>query len=336
MNCYRVSTILFCLFVYSYNALSQFVGGNSAGDASLQISNVSCAVINANSFAGGNTNVHSMASLLNIVCPVVNANPFAGGNGDGEVRAGLSVITCSVVNVNPYLGGVSDGHADLSQTNSVCAVINVNPYAGSIAGGHSSSSMLNVSPAQCLSAVLPIELLSFDAKLNSTEVDISWATASETNCDYFLIEKTINESKYEQVAVVKGAGTSTQKLNYKTTDTKPYSGISYYRLTQTDFDGSSHVSGLVAIDNEKMASKLFPNPITGEGRKLSVFCSSSCDDKLNFILKNFIGELLYSINLELKKGANEFPISIPVLANGIYYVELKSLEKSEVVKLVIK
>ncbi|MBK7856554.1 MAG: SBBP repeat-containing protein [Bacteroidetes bacterium] len=57
---------------------------------------------------------------------------------------------------------------------------------------------------------LPIELLSFDAAPNKNTIDITWATATETNNDFFTIEKSKDGNKFEDVAKVDGAGNSNQ------------------------------------------------------------------------------------------------------------------------------
>lgn len=98
---------------------------------------------------------------------------------------------------------------------------------------------------------LPVELLYFDGRLNKNKkVDLTWATASEINNDYFNIERSQDGKNWETIDRVEGAGNSNQKLNYQTKDSNPYEGVSYYRLKQTDFDGSFEYSNIVSINYE--------------------------------------------------------------------------------------
>ncbi|HNQ69652.1 MAG TPA: T9SS type A sorting domain-containing protein, partial [Bacteroidales bacterium] len=99
---------------------------------------------------------------------------------------------------------------------------------------------------------LPIELLSFDANVKNDYVITEWTTASEINNDYFTVERSTNAQDFEIVEIISGAGNSNQVINYSLTDVNPYSGISYYRLKQTDFDGVYSYSNIVAV---KIVSK---------------------------------------------------------------------------------
>lgn len=73
---------------------------------------------------------------------------------------------------------------------------------------------------------LPIELLDFNATLVENTVVIDWTTASETNNDYFLIERSFDGNSFNTIAQEKGAGNSTQTQTYTITDPSPVEGIS--------------------------------------------------------------------------------------------------------------
>ena len=84
---------------------------------------------------------------------------------------------------------------------------------------------------------LPISLLDFNVRPVLNQVEITWTTASETNNDFFTVERSQDGREFIPIGVVDGAGNSNTILNYKLMDADPYVGISYYRLKQTDFDG---------------------------------------------------------------------------------------------------
>ena len=88
---------------------------------------------------------------------------------------------------------------------------------------------------------LPIELLSFNAVLENRIVKLTWKTASETNNDFFTLEKSKDGISWESFKTVDGAGSSSSILNYEDYDQNPYSGVSYYRLKQTDFNGAFYL-----------------------------------------------------------------------------------------------
>ena len=114
---------------------------------------------------------------------------------------------------------------------------------------------------------LPVTLLKFTAAINNSWVDVNWNTASEINNDFFTVEKTRDLVHYETVAIVKGAGNSNQMVQYAVQDKKPYSGISYYRLKQTDFNKKESYSQLVAVtttESKTLDIIAYPNPTEGD------------------------------------------------------------------------
>ena len=94
--------------------------------------------------------------------------------------------------------------------------------------------------------------------MNNNQVNLAWTTASETNNDYFTIQKSKDAQIFEDVFVVDGAGNSSTIINYFDIDKSPYTGISYYRLKQTDFDGHVSYSNIVPIEyNPNGESSIF-------------------------------------------------------------------------------
>ncbi len=112
---------------------------------------------------------------------------------------------------------------------------------------------------------LPVEWLSFDVKLIGSAAQLTWATGSETNNDHFVIERSKDILTHtEDIGLVTGSGNSVQVQRYAFADTKPYPGLSYYRVRQVDFDGEETVTDWKAIDfGRKATVRYFPNPSSG-------------------------------------------------------------------------
>jgi trimeric autotransporter adhesin len=110
--------------------------------------------------------------------------------------------------------------------------------------------------------LLPVELLGFQVYVDDDrQVKIGWKTASELNCDYFTIEKSSDGTVWKLLETSDGAGTSTVVHQYGLTDDQPFPGVSYYRLLQTDFDGTISDLGTrsVILDQEEELI-VYPNP----------------------------------------------------------------------------
>jgi hypothetical protein len=119
---------------------------------------------------------------------------------------------------------------------------------------------------------LPVELLNFDAKrLNADKVDLDWATASELNNQGFEIERMLEvEGIFEAIGFVDGQGTTVNQTNYELLDDNSYTGVSYYRLKQVDFDGTTSYSEIKAVagtgdkNTTYIDVSVYPNPVYKE------------------------------------------------------------------------
>jgi hypothetical protein len=174
---------------------------------------------------------------------------------------------------------------------------------------------------------LPIELVSFDAYKTVEEsfVQIEWATSSEINNDYFTVEKSSDGINWETVSIITGAGNSNSVLNYAAKDYDPYPNTSFYRLKQTDFDGTFEYSELVAINISGTHEEVvvYPNPVA---KKLNIQSSSIQQIKI------IDSEGVTHIDAE----TSDF-IDVSNLPNGVYFLQMVNTETNEVIirKLII-
>jgi len=185
---------------------------------------------------------------------------------------------------------------------------------------------------------LPVELLSFEANLNKNKVDLKWITAAEVNNDYFTVERSLDARVWEETIIVNGAGNSNKTLMYFETDFFPITGISYYRLKQTDFDGEFLYSDIVTVKFETSEVVggtliLYPNPVSVEGTK-NVNVINRFNSEVVVVLKDIIGREIYSIKID-KGELIELPIKKGLPA-GVYIVTALSGSEMYSQKLIIK
>jgi hypothetical protein len=108
---------------------------------------------------------------------------------------------------------------------------------------------------------LPIELINFSAKANNSTINLAWQTATEKGNSHFDIERSANGKEWSKIGVVKGNGTSQQKMDYRFNDERSLSILNYYRLKQVDFDGQFNYSPVVtAVAGKGKLKGIFPNP----------------------------------------------------------------------------
>ena len=171
---------------------------------------------------------------------------------------------------------------------------------------------------------LPVELLSFTAEVNNDNVDLKWETASEINNDYFTVERSIDGKKFEQMIIVDGAGNSNQLITYYAFDKEPYSGLSYYRLKQTDFNGEVNYSKIVSVNISVNIKEiiLFPNPVSNDIVTLSIKGFDKLDE-ITMNIRNSLGVLVYNRRFHCTGSLKlELPIKEIVGSTGIYFITL--------------
>ncbi|MDR1761849.1 MAG: hypothetical protein LBR55_05310, partial [Bacteroidales bacterium] len=95
---------------------------------------------------------------------------------------------------------------------------------------------------------LPVELTQFKAQALTETILVQWETQTETNNEHFTLLRSKQGSQFEAIARIAGAGTTTAMQHYSFTDTKPYAGISYYRLAQTDFNGTTTLHHIIPVN----------------------------------------------------------------------------------------
>lgn len=111
---------------------------------------------------------------------------------------------------------------------------------------------------------LPIELVAFEAACQGGQVDLTWSTASERNNAFFTVEAGADGAEFRPVGHIPAVGNSMSMQYYAWTDRTPLAGTSFYRLKQTDFDGSHTYSATVPVHCTGLSDLLvYPNPATG-------------------------------------------------------------------------
>jgi hypothetical protein len=161
-----------------------------------------------------------------------------------------------------------------------------------------------------IASPLPVTWISFTGMIVENTVLLEWATASETNSDYFVLERSKDQLHIDELGKVDAAGFSSQTIQYNFTDYQPYEGLSYYRLKQTDLNGQYEYSDWISVRFGKIGSVLsvFPNPASDviklDGLSLG-----------NVELIDASGRLVYSVT---KTDPGQLIIQVTAFPRGKY------------------
>ncbi|MBP7515613.1 MAG: T9SS type A sorting domain-containing protein [Flavobacteriales bacterium] len=160
--------------------------------------------------------------------------------------------------------------------------------------------------------ILPVELLYFKASVHDHAVQLEWATATEHNNAGFTVERSTDGLRFDAIAELPGAGNSVQVVVYDALDRAPLPGTSYYRLLQTDFDGTTSYSDVVSVTIAKSELLAYPNPADD---RLWITGTSSGDD---VVLMDAMGRTLRTV------PANDalFSLDLSDLPAGRYVIRV--------------
>jgi hypothetical protein len=171
--------------------------------------------------------------------------------------------------------------------------------------------------------MLPIDLVHFDALAENNAVDLFWQTNSETNNNFFTVERTRDGSEFSEVGIVSGSGTTSLPHSYKMTDTGPASGTSYYRLKQTDFNGNYTYSALRPVVVNAFKTDLhvgnFENPGNGQ---FFFDVSSSVNANLFLQLTDVNGRILWSKTTTASDRLTRFNGTVNPYREGVYFLKV--------------
>jgi hypothetical protein len=173
---------------------------------------------------------------------------------------------------------------------------------------------------------LPISLVSFSATCKNSRSNLQWVTASEVNNDYFTVERSVNGIDFTQIANIKGAGSSNQTISYSYEDDSEASGVLYYRLKQTDYDGAFTYSDVITNQCKDLTElQVYPNPSSG------IFTISGLDESAKITVTNATGEVVYSS----KDMNSSHLINISSQPDGVYQLFISNGSWNKVVRIVV-
>jgi hypothetical protein len=179
--------------------------------------------------------------------------------------------------------------------------------------------------------ILPVQLINFKAIQQENTVDLEWATASENHNNYFVIERSLDGvSGWHSIDSIAGWEKSNALHYYHAKDNDPMP-VNFYRVKQTDQDGSKTMSGIVKVQVDKIKKDLqvFPNPIRSNNEMTVLFPGKI----KQAVLKNITGKEVAIKNfVALSQGIK---LKVPELESGYYWLIIQTAENIYTRKILV-
>ncbi|PHN07598.1 hypothetical protein CRP01_05715 [Flavilitoribacter nigricans DSM 23189 = NBRC 102662] len=180
------------------------------------------------------------------------------------------------------------------------------------------------------SSVLPVELTRFSADTRDDEVELNWTTASELQNDFFQIEHSRDGVRFQPVGKVKGAGTTTETVEYHFLHRQAAAGANYYRLKQVDIDGAFEYSDIVVAELRTHGGgvEVYPNPTLDK----AVIRLDTRPERISFSLFTLSGK-----QLAVTPGAGDtmWEIDLSGIPSGVYVLRV-NMDGQTLVKRIVK
>ena len=177
---------------------------------------------------------------------------------------------------------------------------------------------------------LPVTWLYFTGQRVDWDAQLKWGTGVEINTKQFIIQRSADGRTFDDIGVIKAAGSSSNANYYNYTDVNAGSAVKgngrlYYRLRQEDKDGKALYSKIIYIDfdlSQKLLVSATPNPFSNSISLLisGAFVSGSPTDKAEIYTLD--GKLLYRNSIAGWRNNVRMPLSnLPEFPQGVYVLK---------------
>lgn len=172
---------------------------------------------------------------------------------------------------------------------------------------------------------LPMQLLSFTGESMGDYNRLYWTTATETNNDYFVLERSTNGQPFEDIAMIDGAGNSLHNIDYHYDDLHPAEGPNYYRLRQVDFNGESMHTAAILVDRkpatQPSVENVHPNPTTGD-----IFFEYVAPEQsdIHIVITDMFGRVVRDEHRSVETGRSQLKTTLESMSVGVYSLSISN------------
>jgi fibronectin-binding autotransporter adhesin len=162
---------------------------------------------------------------------------------------------------------------------------------------------------------LPLDLLYFKGFPDNGRVVLNWATASDDDAAWFMIQRSKDGSSWENWQRLQADSMGVAHY-YSAVDPAPYSGVSFYRLQQSDALGNSLYSSVLAITQSASSGLITVYPVPATDHLTVSFPVTG-----NYLVElvNMLGQ---SVRQSLTSTGNSVSWLISGLSAGPYFVRI--------------
>ncbi len=191
---------------------------------------------------------------------------------------------------------------------------------------------VKIETIQSIGFPLPLSMSPISLIDHACNVKILWDTYSELNTDYFIVERSENNSTYENIGIVQSAGNSTSGTHYEFLDQSTNGSHYTYRVRAIDLNKKETLSDTkgIALSCAIKEMKVYPNPSVNE---TNILLKSDKKESYRVRITDIYGKVMYEKAIDVNKDSKTVKVYTGGWAAGSYNVIVNNGKDIKVVRL---
>ncbi|MCS3797284.1 T9SS type A sorting domain-containing protein [Niastella sp. OAS944] len=293
-----------------------FPVGNGAVQRTININNLSASSVFAAKYAMPTPNTTQRQAPIVSVDPneYWEVNKVSGGTAQVTLNWDNSKVTVPTWILSDVKVAANNGSTWGSQGGTASGSL---ASTGTITSNSISS--FNRFTLGSTSAILPLTLVSIDAKRKNNLTEVTWKTADEHNVSHFIVERSENGIDFYAIGKLT-ARNSGRLESYVLQDDKPLVNTAYYRIKSVDNDASFTISQIVRVAEAGNGSSLLVNNPVYD--KIALTAKGELTGEFDYSIFDMNGKPVQRGKVNLKTNT---PVMVPVSASipsGTYTIQL--------------
>ncbi len=184
---------------------------------------------------------------------------------------------------------------------------------------------------------LPVVLTDFLATQSNRFVSLDWQTLSETNSNYFTVERSPDGMTWTKLGDVMATRNSLEPNSYSLIDFSPLEGMNIYRLRQTDLNGQVYFLDYAQTEilyNYSGLISIFPNPVV-ENNQIEIHFACEKNGLIRTDILGMDGKLFETKMFDAREGKNQLFLSTESWPNGVHFIKINSEGRNYFEKIIV-